>query len=359
MNIATKKEQLYAELKVGILEGKYCGKFPPEPVFARQLKVSRNTLRSVYKLLENDGLLVRHPGNGTSLTPGGRRMPQKILFTYMVPNKHFTVDFIIPSILQGVEKALPPEWGLESCPISQLRELPLEKAVQIIKARNICALLIADSCFMGDEAILQLVRQSQLPAVLCYCNPDDSQNALLPAVAKCSRQAWQAGLGFLAQNGHTRVVTLNDTAAKIRGSYSLEEYLELQKKIGLEPAPELVLNLELDEDKICEALKKLDRNYTAVYCYSDFYAQALYRALYKLGLRVPEDVSVLGYCGFCGGAYFDPPLTTVELDYSGIGIQAVEMLKRSQEWFNKGAAALPFSYTTYRIRQRESLLPLK
>ena len=133
MNIATKKEQLYAELKVGILEGKYCGKFPPEPVFARQLKVSRNTLRSVYKLLENDGLLVRHPGNGTSLTPGGRRMPQKILFTYMVPNKHFTVDFIIPSILQGVEKALPPEWGLESCPISQLRELPLEKAVQILK----------------------------------------------------------------------------------------------------------------------------------------------------------------------------------------------------------------------------------
>ena len=212
---------------------------------------------------------------------------------------------------------------------------------------------------MGDEAILQLVRQAQLPAVLCYCNPDDSQNAQLPAVAKCSRQAWQAGLGFLAQNGHTRVVTLNDTAAKIRGSYSLEEYLELQKKIGLEPAPELVLNLELDEDKICEALKKLDRNYTAVYCYSDFYAQALYRALYKLGLRVPEDVSVLGYCGFCGGAYFDPPLTTVELDYSGIGIQAVEMLKRSQEWFNKGAAALPFSYTTYRIRQRESLLSLK
>ena len=359
MNISTKKERLYAELKVGILEGKYCGKFPPEPEFARQLKVSRNTLRSVYALLENDGLLVRHPGNGTCLKPEGRRMPQKVLLTYMTHTRHFTVDFIIPAILQGVEKALPPEWGLESCPVSQLRELPVEKAVQILRARNICALLIVDSCFMGDEAILRLARQAQLPAVLCYCNPGDHKTALLPVVAKCSGQAWQAGLEFLAQKGHRRVVTLNDTEAKVRGTFPLDEYLELQKKCGLEPAPELVLNLELDEEKICTALKKLDRNYTAIYCYSDFYAQALYRALYKLGLRVPEDVSVLGYCGFGGGAYFDPPLTTVELDYSGIGAQAVEILKRRSEWFGKSASALPFLYTAYRIRQRESLLPLK
>ena len=359
MNISTKKERLYAELKVGILEGRFRGKFPPEPLFARELNVSRNTLRSVYALLEADGLVIRHPGNGTMIKAERAEVRKNILFCYMDCVKHFTVDFIIPSIYQGAEKALPPEWGLESCPVTHLKELPAEKALQIFKARNICGLIIVDSYFKGDEAILRLLREAEIPAVLGYCNPEDQKITQLPVVAKCFPQAWQAGLDFLKKAGHRRIVTLNSLSEKIRDVHSREEYQKILEQTGLDPDPELILNLPLDEEVILEALKKIDTSYTAVYCYSDFYAQYLYRALKKLKRRVPEDVSVLGYCGYGGGAYFDPPLTTVELDYAGIGFQAVEILKKAPLWFDKKGSDLPFRYTSFTIRERESLLTLK
>ena len=359
MNISTKKERLYAELKVGILEGRFREKFPPEPVFARELNVSRNTLRSVYALLEADGLVIRHPGNGTKIVPGKNSVQKNILFCYMDHIRHFTVDFIIPSIFQGAEKALPPEWGLESCPVFHLKELPLENALRIFKARNICGIIMLDSYFKGDEAILHLIREAKIPAVLGYCNPEDYETTQLPAVAKCFRQAWQEGLQFLRRSGHRHVVTLNSPSEKIRDVYPPEEYQEILRQNGLDPSPELILNLPLDEELILEALKKIKTKYTAVYCYSDFYAQSLYRALKKLKLRIPEDISVLGYCGHNSGAYFDPPLTTVELDYAGIGIQAVEILKKAPLWFNKKGGKCPFEYASFTIRERESLLTLK
>ena len=359
MNIGSKKERLYAELKVGILEGKFSKKFPPEPEFARKLKVSRNTLRSVYALLEADGLIVRHSGNGTLPCRRDADVRKNVLFVYTIYPKHFTVDFITPSILQGVEKALPPEWGLESCPVSHLKELPVEKALQILKARNICGIVLQDSHFIGNEAILQIIRQSGIPAVICYCHAEDFEITKMPVVAKSIRQAWLAGLDFLRDSGHEKVVTLNSESEKIREHFSLEEYLTAQKQRGLSPDPELILDLPLDDEVIFESFKRLKKEYTAVYCYSDFYAQSLYRALNKLGRRVPEDVSGLGFCGFCGGAYFNPPLTTVELDYPGIGKQAMEILKLSSEWFNKGKALLPVKYTTFTIRKRESFLQLK
>ena len=359
MNVSTKKERLYAELKVGILEGRFRGKFPPEPLFARELDVSRNTLRSVYALLEADGLVTRHSGNGTMIRPERTDVRKNILFCYMDCIKHFTVDFIIPSIYQGAEKVLPPEWGLESCPVTHLKELPVEKALQIFKARNISGLIIVDSYFRGDEAILRLAREAKIPTVLCYCRSEDYGITQLPVVAKCFPQAWRAGLEFLKRSGHRQVVTLNSPSEKIRDVHPREEYQKILEETGLDPAPELILSLPLDEDVILEALKKIKTDYTAVYCYSDFYAQYLYRALKKLKRRVPEDVSVLGYCGYGGGAYFDPPLTTVELDYAGIGSQAVEILKKAPRWFNKKGSKLPFRYTAFTIRERESLLTLK
>ena len=359
MNIVTKKEQLYAELKVGILEGKFKDKFPSEPEFAKQLNVSRNTLRSVFALLEADGLILRHSGNGTMPMPWANIVNKNILFLYATYPKHFTVDFITPSIFQGVEKAIPTGWGLESCPVTQLRELPIEKATQILKARNICGIIMQDSSFTGKEVILDIIKSANIPTVICYCNPNDYHTTAMPVVAKCTDEAWLQGLKYLKNNGHTQIVTLNSTSQKIRDFFPLEEYQKILKDMGINDDKELILNLPLEEEAIFEAIKNLKKEFTAIYCYSDFYAEYLYKALNKLGVKIPEDISILGYCGFCGGAYFNPPLTTLELNYSAIGSQAIEILKNSNEWFYKSKSKPPFKKVAYYIRKRESFLPLK
>ena len=357
MNISTIKERLYAELKVRILEGRCPEKFPPEPEFAAELGVSRNTLRSVYRMLEADGLLLRHSGSGTvPLREGGARK-KSVLFAYTVFPKGISSDFIVPSLLRGIERELPREWGLESCPIARLEDLPREKTLQIFKARNIRGLILNTSSFFGNEPILDLLRMAQIPAVLCYCKVGDRLTAGLPAVAQSTRQAWRAGLEHLRDNGHRRVATISSEARpdRVRDVFSHEEYAALLHGIGLDPDPGLVLHLPLEDEAVFQALAALPRNFTAVMCYSDFYVQSVYKALKRLHLAVPEDISVMGYCGFSGGVYFNPPLTTVEIDYCGVGSQAVGLLKTARNWYGKTPEEMPLLYARYTLRSRESL----
>ncbi|MFK0154699.1 LacI family DNA-binding transcriptional regulator [Streptomyces sp. NPDC090493] len=67
---------------------------------------------------------------------------------------------------------------------------------------------------------------------------------------------------------------------------------------------------------------------TAVFAANDETALGVIYALSEAGLRVPEDVSVVGYDDAPGSAYFRPALTTVSGDYLEHGRQAVSQLMR-------------------------------
>ena len=71
-----------------------------------------------------------------------------------------------------------------------------------------------------------------------------------------------------------------------------------------------------------------DARPTAVACFNDLVAMGLLRALHELGLRVPHDVSVVGYDDIPSAAYLSPPLTTVRSPAQTMGRQAAELLLR-------------------------------
>jgi LacI family transcriptional regulator len=59
---------------------------------------------------------------------------------------------------------------------------------------------------------------------------------------------------------------------------------------------------------------------------NDYYALGLYRALAERGLRVPEDVLVVGYGDYPFAAFLAPPLSTVRLPAEAVGRSAVDLL---------------------------------
>lgn len=65
---------------------------------------------------------------------------------------------------------------------------------------------------------------------------------------------------------------------------------------------------------------------TALVVGNDQMALGAIRALRDAGLRVPEDVSVVGFDDVPEAAFFDPPLTTVRQDFEALGQQCVEYL---------------------------------
>ena len=72
-------------------------------------------------------------------------------------------------------------------------------------------------------------------------------------------------------------------------------------------------------------------NFTALFAMSDVIALGAIRALVSAGLRVPEDVSVIGFDGITMSRYCVPVLTTVVQPSEQISLQSIELLVRQIE----------------------------
>ncbi|ACV07776.1 LacI family DNA-binding transcriptional regulator [Jonesia denitrificans] len=69
-----------------------------------------------------------------------------------------------------------------------------------------------------------------------------------------------------------------------------------------------------------------DPSVTAVLCGNDEMAAGLMRAAHERGLRVPEDVSIIGFDDIPLASYLWPPLTTVRQDFSAVGTTLMDVL---------------------------------
>src|ERR1700738_5225852 len=70
-------------------------------------------------------------------------------------------------------------------------------------------------------------------------------------------------------------------------------------------------------------------DFTAIVLQNDLMAFGVLRALQESGIRVPQEVSVIGYDDMPDASFSIPPLTTLRQDYEGIGKAAVNNLMAS------------------------------
>lgn len=86
-----------------------------------------------------------------------------------------------------------------------------------------------------------------------------------------------------------------------------------------------------DGYKAAEALLRRNRSHTAIFCMADVMAMGAIRALSDHGLRVPEDVSVIGFDGLPIGDFTVPRLATVSQNIKVLAQRSVELLTQSIE----------------------------
>ncbi len=77
-----------------------------------------------------------------------------------------------------------------------------------------------------------------------------------------------------------------------------------------------------------QRLLTLEQPPEAVFCASDMMALGAIRAVHAAGLRVPEDIAIVGFDDAAFASMMDPPLTTVRQDKAGLGAAACEALMR-------------------------------
>jgi LacI family transcriptional regulator len=129
--------------------------------------------------------------------------------------------------------------------------------------------------------------------------------------------------------GHRRIAFLTGSTIDLAG---LERLLGCQQALAqacIAPDPGLVRQSGWNIDEAYEAARVLlaeRRDFTAIVAGSDLMAIGILRALTEQGLRVPDDVSLVGFDDIAFCQYTVPPLTTVRQDRVAMGRGAVQRL---------------------------------
>lgn len=183
-----------------------------------------------------------------------------------------------------------------------------------------------------------------------------------PAVVPDDRAGAMAAVQELVDHGHRRIAFIDagEEPVPIASELRYDGYLTVLRAAGIEPDPTLhVETATTAAGGLAAAGALLDRpaeeRPTALFCFNDRVAMGAYRAVRHRGLRIPGDLSVVGYDDQQYiAADLDPPLTTVALPHYEMGRWAMEVRLgvRPAPTDNDGVVLMPCP-----LVRRESVAP--
>ncbi len=145
-------------------------------------------------------------------------------------------------------------------------------------------------------------------------------------------RAAMLALSHLYDFGHRRIAFVRGPEFIVDSDFRWKGILEVAQQLGLRVQPELTTRLsisswspELGYLPMKELLTRT-RDFTALFCFNDIAAIGAIRAIQDAGLRVPEDVSVIGFDDIISAAYYRPSLTTVRQPLREMGTAGAELL---------------------------------
>ena len=183
--------------------------------------------------------------------------------------------------------------------------------------------VIVSSMQMNDPLIDRLTEGNQ-PFITIGRHPTNEKINYVD-VDNCAG-AYQAVM-YILRTGHRRVATITGLLNSVGGKDRYQGYLDALHERGLPLIPELVAEGEYSDASGYLAMQRLLPHHPdAVFAASDAMAFAAMRAIQEAGLRVPEDIAVVGFDDIPAAATSKPPLTTVRQPIQRTGGLAAEML---------------------------------
>ena len=147
---------------------------------------------------------------------------------------------------------------------------------------------------------------------------------------------------YLLQKGHRSIGLIVGALSLVVNLDRLEGYKKALQERGLPFDRRYVVSVDFSEEGgyrgVYELKERIPKLPSALVCADDLQAFGAYRALRELGVKVPEDVSVIGFNNVHLSGYVTPPLTTVDIHIYELGEKAVELLvKLIREGMNEAA----------------------
>jgi len=245
----------------------------------------------------------------------------------------FSVGVLLPqlnddysgSIMEGVEEVLVEE-GYFYLTASHHRKPDLiEEYPRLLMDRAVEGFILIDTPTIRHEPwavpVVAVAGHQQVPNVT---------NLTLN-----QRLAAELGLRHLYDLGHRKIAIMRGAACSSDSNERWNCFREVAIELGIPIDPQLTLTIPLDMSSpelgypaACQLLLR-KKTFTAIIAFNDLSAIGAICAIREHGLRVPEDISVLGFDDIKSAAYQHPSLTTIRQPLHHIGrTAALKLLSR-------------------------------
>lgn len=331
--------RISAELQGTIEAGRLApdARLPSEIELARRFEVSRGTVRQALANLRQKGLIEAVPGRGYFVRPAAPEAPEE---------KGRTVGVVVPSVarpyvpetLHGIEDELHDRgYSMVVATSGSSKEQQAGRVHRIVR-EGIRGLIVYPIDYDPDAALFEgLLRNGFRLVLIDRYLPGLGIDAVTPDNVGGAYSA----VTHLIELGHERigfVSTDNLTTTSVFERYvgyqqalvthglALDESLEL-KTLPVSAGLPATRGGAVD-DLVSEIVRFLDRaeRPTAVFALHDVIAMYVFEAASSLGLRMPDDLAIVGFDDDPVAAAHVLPLTTVAQPREEIGRRAAELL---------------------------------
>jgi len=193
-----------------------------------------------------------------------------------------------------------------------------EEAINLLLNKRVDGLLI-DPVQDRDDDIKKLI-EANIPFVIVG---RDFENIELDAVYNDEVKGGFLATEYLIKEGHKRIVLIDGFLYKSPAKGRLEGYKKAMKKYGISMDDALVSVGDIDVKDGYERTRQMlekDLDFTAIFAYNDMMAFGAMQAIKEKGLRIPEDIGLVGYDDIPFCSLMDPALTTIRLKKQELGI---------------------------------------
>lgn len=358
--------QLLNELRRAILAGELQphARVPSEPELFKTLNISRTTIRQAWQAAEDEGLLYRVRGKGTYVAePGVTRMSQ--LIGFLIPTFRNTFD---SQLLSGAERYLR-ERGYRLMFAHTDREVGEEnRLMREMWQEGVRGFLLWPA--MGEGQARFLEHGKSIPAVFMD-RPIEGLD--YPCVAAEHYQGAAQAMEHLIGLNHRNIgfvsrphLQLWPVAERLRAYHETMSVAGLVPRqpilvgdtteLGTRPGEHYYREARGKEIEQVRAVLRAPGRPTALFAMNDLMALQIIRAAKLERLKIPHDLSLVGFDDLEIVSHTEPPLTTVAQDPYRIGAEAARHL------LELIAGRRPSQRTIYlptRLIVRESTAPLR
>ncbi|HEV2711083.1 MAG TPA: LacI family DNA-binding transcriptional regulator [Edaphobacter sp.] len=205
---------------------------------------------------------------------------------------------------------------------------------------------VAVMTFGIEAPLLEQLAQRKVPLVFVDVGPD---GAGINVLKVDYRHGIRQGVQHLAALGHRKIAFLRGPIGLHSAQSRLDAFSESMRECGITPDPAWILQGEHTLEGGMSAMKQLlaTKNMpTAVMCSNDMTAIGVLHTMYRAGLRVPDDLSVIGFDNIHMAEVTIPPLTTVQMSRFDLARAAVTALRACAEGTEKSTQKNEYNIQT-------------